>query len=237
MKHLVSRRPLSSVLSSCVAVVAASGLFAVAPGCSSDTTGDAADGGRTSSADAGHAGGSGGDADGSAGGRTTGDASTCSCDVTYNDVNKVLDCGESGCVDGEQFSCASGSGAVDQGACSSASDASVDAAGHDAGGDAGTADAAPMCMSQGGDCSFDGTCCSGTYCGAGNEVCVIDLGGACTSSSQCESAVPPVSPGASCTSGVCCANPGYACVTEGPDAECCSGSCGAPNKNGISFCE
>ncbi len=45
-------------------------------------------------------------------------ADSCTCDISYNGVQKALSCGESACINGENFSCAP-SGTADEGACGS----------------------------------------------------------------------------------------------------------------------
>ena len=205
-----------------LAATALSLLFAFTPGCSSD---ESTEGSKTPSADSGS-----GPAT-SDGGTGTGDAASCTCDITFNGVEQVLTCGQTACVNEEQFACSSASGGVDEGACTSGG-------GMDGGADAAPQDAAPpMCLALEASCDYPDDCCSGTFCDEGGDVCVEDFGGPCTSTSQCESPDPPVITGGSCVSGICCANTNNPCAVAGPDPSCCSGTCSAPNRSGISFCD
>lgn len=179
-------------------------------------------GGTSSSSSGGTSGTSGNGGGGGGGGN-----SSCSCMITYNDVSGSANCGESACVNGEQFSCASdGSGATDQGACKTSQS--------DAGGGGGSSSGGSCTTVGGTSCEKDSDCCSGLLCY--EEGCFAAPGGACTSDAQCQPDNGPF-PGQSCTSAhTCCEKTNYACATQGPDPYCCSGTCGAPNSSGISFC-
>src|SRR4051794_12129006 len=75
-------------------------------------------------------GGSSGGGDGSGGGAGSnnngapgggGAGSSCTCDITQNGVEKSVNCGESSCVNGEQYACGMDGSISDQGACTTAS--------------------------------------------------------------------------------------------------------------------
>lgn len=162
-----------------------------------------------------------------------GGGGSCSCSITFNGTPGTLNCGQTGCVGKEQFACASdGSSSIDRGPCP--------AGGLDAGGGGGggvdSGGGGMQCLAKGKSCGTPDNCCSGTFCGSGSR-CSVNYGGACTVPSDCEPASLPVSPGGDCQKSVCCELKGYPCQTPGPDLACCSGTCGAPNGSGISFCK
>jgi hypothetical protein len=199
--------------------------------CSSGSKGS---GGGSSSSSSG----SGSSSSGGSSGGSSGSSGGCSCDVDYNGVDKDLPCGQSGCVNGEQFSCGSGAALTDEGACtSSGSSGGSSGGGSSSDGGSGSSsgggedsdgggEAGPSCVTLLLSCA-NGSCCSGLNCfsdGAGDDTCFEDRGGPCQASTQCTPGVAG-GPGDVCMNEVCCGSSGAVCAQAGSDPGCCSGQC------------
>ena len=147
-----------------------------------------------------------------------GGGGSCSCSITFNGVSGNLNCGQSGCINGESFSCASnGSGSSDQGGCTGQNDAG----GVDSG---GTCDALQSSCAE--LSATSDTCCSGLHCVdvmSTTYQCFVNRGGACTSPSQCDPGTQTNTTADSCTGGMCCGASGSACNLGDPNPGCCAG--------------
>lgn len=146
---------------------------------------------------------------------------SCSCSITFNDVSGNLSCGQSGCVNGESFSCASdGSGSSDRGACTTGQK-------DGGGGDSGSGGTCDMLLSSCAEISATSdTCCTGLHCVdvmSTTYQCFVNRRGSCSSPSQCDPGTQTGTTADSCTMGACCGASGSACDLGAADPGCCSG--------------